>query len=97
MNIDGARRALKLLYDTPTWRLAVDKMSNKRVVSLYFSTVRQAKVRSKRGFQTLIDTQILRTASEIIAAKAPEKLKKSRPIPYKVEQLSFLPPPTENP
>lgn len=81
---------LKLLYNTPTWRLSVDKLSNRRVVALYFNAYNQARLQNKNGAATQTDGLFILTFDEIVSSKNPEKQKKRKKDTPTVEQLSFL-------
>lgn len=85
-----AREILKLLYNTPTWRLSVDKLSNRRVMALYFSSYNKAQLRKKNGVATKTDTLFISTFNEIVSSKSIEKQKKLKTDTIIVEQLSFL-------
>ena len=90
INIPKVREMLKLLYNTPTWRLSVDKMSNRRATTLYFNACNQAKLRNKNGAATQTDALLILTFDEVVSSKNSEKRKKHKADIAKVEQLSFL-------
>ena len=90
INIPKVREMLKLLYNTPTWRLSVDKMSNRRATTLYFNAFNQAKLRNKNGSGTQTDALLILTFDEVVSSKNSEKQKKHKVDAVTVEQLSFL-------